>query len=153
MKYSAVAEKRVAGGSPSNCPANTLAYSATGGGLEFPRRSRLTRRQDLQAVIREGKRIQTVHLDARVLASPLDCSRVGIVVPRHKQSAVARNKLKRRLRELARLKLLPAMATRTPSDFVIRARPEAYRAEFAELGADVDTIVERVRRRETKAAQ
>lgn len=65
---------------------------------------------------------------------------------------MARNKLKRRLRELVRVLLLPAMATRSATDLVIRARPEAYRAEFAALGADVHAIVERLRRRETKSA-
>ena len=50
-----------------------------------------------------------MHLDVRVLASPLALSRIGIVVPRHQHSAVDRNRLKRRLRELARLELLPAL--------------------------------------------
>ena len=45
-----------------------------------------TRSLDLQAVIREGKRIRTVHLDVRVLASPFGFSRIGIVVPRHQHS-------------------------------------------------------------------
>jgi RNase P protein component len=43
--------------------------------------------------------------------------------------------VKRRLRELARLRVLPVV----PSGLVwLRARPEAYRASFAELGADVE---------------
>jgi ribonuclease P protein component len=88
----------------------------------------------LQRVIREGKRIRTVHLDVRVLASPLGHPRVGIIVPRHRQTAVRRNQLKRRLRELCRVQLLPAAP---PADVVIRARPEAYRASFDELARDV----------------
>ena len=56
-------------------------------------------------------------------------------MPRFKQSAVKRNRLKRQLRELARQRLLPAdLAT----DVVLRIRPEAYSATFEALMTDVD---------------
>ena len=64
--------------------------------------------------------------------------RVGIIVPRHKHSAVDRNRLKRRLREVVRLHLLPALAAAPAVDLVVRAMPEAYGATFAEL---VDQLV------------
>jgi ribonuclease P protein component len=60
--------------------------------------------------------------------------RVGLVVPRFKQSAVARNRLKRRLRELTRLRLLPADLA---ADVVLRIRPEAYLATFEMLALDI----------------
>jgi ribonuclease P protein component len=60
--------------------------------------------------------------------------RVGLVVPRFKHSAVARNQLKRRLRELTRLQLLP---TDLSADVVLRIRPEAYDATFDALSADM----------------
>jgi ribonuclease P protein component len=85
-----------------------------------------------------------VHLDARILASPLEFSRVGIVVPRHQHSAVDRNTLKRRLRELVRLTLLPALRTRPPLDVAIRARREAYVATMDALRSDVLAIHEHV---------
>jgi ribonuclease P protein component len=47
---------------------------------------------------------------------------------------VARNRLKRRLRELSRVHLLPADLA---ADVVLRIRPEAYGATFEELAADV----------------
>jgi ribonuclease P protein component len=56
------------------------------------------------------------------------------VVPRFRQTAVARNRLKRRLRELSRVRLLPADLS---ADVVLRVRPEAYGATFDELGADI----------------
>jgi len=67
---------------------------------------------------------------------------VGFVVPKYDRSAVERNQLKRRLRELARLRLLrelPAL------DVVIRARRDTYGAAFADLARDVDTMRERLR--------
>jgi ribonuclease P protein component len=85
-----------------------------------------------------------MHLDVRVLASPLGISRIGIVVPRHQHSAVDRNRLKRRLKELARIELLPALRARGPQaalDIAVRARREGYNTDFAALRADVHTIV------------
>lgn len=60
--------------------------------------------------------------------------RVGLVVPRYRQSAVARNRLKRRLRELTRLRLLPADLL---ADVVLHIRPNAYGATFDMLVLDV----------------
>jgi ribonuclease P protein component len=59
---------------------------------------------------------------------------VGFIVPKHKQSSVARNRLKRRLREIVRVDVLPVM---TAIDLVVRARPEAYRAEVVALRAEL----------------
>ena len=51
---------------------------------------------------------------------------------------MARNQLKRRLRELSRIRLLPVDVA---ADVVIRIRPDAYRATFAELALDIDRAV------------
>ena len=61
--------------------------------------------------------------------------RIGLIVPRFKHSAVARNQLKRRLKELARLRMLP---TRIPAWIILRIRPEAYGATFEMLAMDVE---------------
>jgi ribonuclease P protein component len=120
-------------------------------GRRFPRSQRLTRGADLQTVRREGKRIRTEHLEVRATASLLRganasataAGRVGIVVPKHKRSSVERNRLKRRLRELARTLLLPALP---PSvDLVVRTFPESYDASFAALAREVGRVRERVR--------
>ncbi len=100
----------------------------------------MTRGSEIQSVIQEGKRIRTVHLDVRVLASPRATSRVGIVVPRHRHSAVDRNRLKRRLRELVRLDLLPVLKAHAAVDVAIRARHQAYDASFDAVRVDVRTI-------------
>jgi ribonuclease P protein component len=55
---------------------------------------------------------------------------------------VSRNRVKRRLREVIRLHLLPYME---PIDLVIRARREAYDASFEELRIDLLGAVQRVR--------
>jgi ribonuclease P protein component len=56
--------------------------------------------------------------------------RMGLIVPKHQSSAVARNRLRRRLRELWRQEI----QERQPAwDLVIRARREAYAASFDAL--------------------
>jgi ribonuclease P protein component len=85
-----------------------------------------------------------MYLDVRVMASPFEFSRVGIVVPRHQHSAVDRNRLKRRLRELVRLELLPTLRGRSTVDLAIRARREAYTVPLDRIRADIGTIRSRV---------
>lgn len=84
--------------------------------------------------MREGKRVRTEHLDLRAAASPLHHPRVGFIVPKHKQTSVERNRLKRRLREIVRRRLLPVLP---PIDVVVRARSEAYGASFDALDAEL----------------
>ena len=56
-------------------------------------------------------------------------------MPRHGRSVVERNRLRRRLREFARRRLLPRL---DPIDLVIRSHEAAYRSDFPELAADLD---------------
>jgi ribonuclease P protein component len=79
-----------------------------------------------------------------VLASPLSHPRISIIVPRHQQTAVDRNRLKRRLRELARTRLLPALRAGAAMDMAIRAKREAYAARMEALAADITAVVRRV---------
>lgn len=66
---------------------------------------------------------------------------MGIVVPRFQFTAVARNRLRRRLREILRrdaLARLPAV------DLVVRAKRAAYAAPFAALRAELTESVMRI---------
>ena len=83
--------------------------------------------------------MQTERLEARASASLLLHPRVGIVVPKHKHKIVERNRVKRRLRELVRSKLLPGLRD---LDVLVRAKPEAYDSSFAQLAGDIGTIGE-----------
>lgn len=64
-------------------------------------------------------------------------ARVGIVVTKYRHSAVKRNLLKRRLRELVRIRLLPYISS---VDIFIRPLPGAYKKSFADLGVEVEKI-------------
>ncbi len=56
--------------------------------------------------------------------------RMGLIVPKFRSSGVARNRLRRRLREIWRVDLQPHQPA---WDLIIRARREAYGAEFEAL--------------------
>jgi ribonuclease P protein component len=90
--------------------------------------------------VRFGSRLIVVHAtmtDTRAGLPP----RVGFVVSKAVGGAVVRNRTKRRLRALmaARLRGLPL-----GSDLVIRANPVAAQANSAELGAELDRMLQRV---------
>ena len=68
--------------------------------------------------------------------------RIGLIVPRLKYSAVARNQLKRRLRELVRLNLVP---TTLSIDIVLRIRSETYQASFEALQTDISRVVSQLK--------
>lgn len=105
---------------------------------------RLTRTADLLMVRREGKRVRTPLLEVRVLASLLRHHRLGLVVPRHKHSAVERNRLKRRLRELLRATWFTPLEVMPSADLVLYALPSAYAADFATLRSELTILATRL---------
>jgi ribonuclease P protein component len=114
------------------------------GGQSLPRVRRLTRGSDIRAVFKRGKRSGTAHLDVFDSPSPLSFLRVGVVVPRYGHTAVDRNRVKRRLREALRRELLPRLlAVDTKLDLIVRARREAYGAEYRELRDELMKLAER----------
>ena len=61
--------------------------------------------------------------------------RLGLVVPKHGETAVARNRLRRKLREIARRRVLPVLGS---TDVVLRPRVRAYEAATRDLAADLE---------------
>ena len=99
--------------------------------------------------MRDGKRLRTNNLDLRVVVASAAVSRIGFVVPKHGHSSVERNRLKRRLRELSRLRVIDVMggiSQRSGVDVVIRAQPGAYRLEYVKLGSEIELLRARLQR-------
>lgn len=112
-------------------------------GRRFPSSSRIRRSGDIRELFRRGKRRRTAHLDVFLAASPASRPRVGVVVPKHGHDNVERNTLKRRLKEIARTRVLPRLWESGRSlDLLMRARREAYEAAFAELVEEIDVVME-----------
>ena len=124
---------------PHRPPAVQTPESLTG--ERFPRRVRLARGSELAACWEEGRRLRTPHLDLAWRPSPLGHPRMAIVVPRFQFTAVDRNRVRRRLREILRrypVASLPAV------DLVVRAKRAAYAAPFARLHAELTASVTRI---------
>ena len=115
----------------------------SGEGFALPREARITASAQIRDLFRRGKRRKTRHLDAFVSPSPSAFPRLGVVVPKHKRGIVERNRLKRRLREIGRTVVLPALRNSGAAlDVLLRARPEAYAAPYDELRHDLQALTE-----------
>lgn len=66
--------------------------------------------------------------------NPTGHARLGLIVPRFRRSAVARNRVRRRLKEIWRREV---RLTQPAWDLVVRARPTAYDATFESLRAQL----------------
>ena len=112
-------------------------------GFGLPRESRIARSAEIRLLFQRGKRRKTRHLDAFVSPSPAAFPRLGVVVPKHKHTIVERNLVRRRLREIGRTVVLPALRNSGAAlDVLVRARPDAYDAPFGQLRDELATLVE-----------
>jgi len=104
----------------------------------LPRRSRIVRAAELRDIMTQGKRRRTDHLDLFTRPSPAGQSRLAVIVPRFRHTAVQRNRLRRRLREIGRRSVLPVLPQ--PTDVAVRARARAYDASFRTLQLELTSL-------------
>ncbi|UCG74600.1 MAG: ribonuclease P protein component [Gemmatimonadota bacterium] len=110
----------------------------------FPRSARIRSGREIRWLLRKGRRCRLGPIDAFIAQAAETGPRFGLIVPRHGHSAAARNRLQRRLREIARRDWLPAARTRERGlDVLVRARREAYGRSYEELRALITEAVER----------
>jgi ribonuclease P protein component len=112
------------------------------------RRYRLRRKTEFRAAL-QGRRVYGGRgLVVLAVPSAGDENRVGVTVSRQLKSAVARNRARRRLRELARLSLVgPDSALSRLGiryDVVLIARPAALELPFADLKQETEQAVARL---------
>ncbi len=110
----------------------------------MPRARRISRSGEIRTLFQRGKRSRTAHLDVFDSASPVAFARVVAVVPKHRHTGAQRNVVKRRLRELLRTEVLPALdRCGLAVDVLVRARGEAYDASFRALLEELRAWVDR----------
>lgn len=87
----------------------------------FPKAARLRRRRQFLAIQRDGVRRHTSHLVVIRRASEVPWARLGVTVSTRVGNAVQRNRVKRLLREVFRIR----RAELPPVDLVVIAKPGA----------------------------
>lgn len=105
--------------------------------------ARLRKALDFQRVRQQGRSVGTSLLTLGWTANDLALCRCGYVVgKRVGKSAVARNRVKRRLREILRLQIKAGQVT-PGYDLVLIARAGAVQATYHQLAADVTHLLRR----------
>jgi len=104
----------------------------------LPPAARLRRRAEFAATTRGGRRAGRGALVVHLAAAGTGTPRFGFAVSRAVGNAVIRNKVRRRLRHLARERLdrFPAGTT-----VLVQALPAAAHRSFQELGRDLDAAL------------
>ena len=119
----------------------------------LPQQVRMRRPEEFKRTMRSGRRAGGSAMAGHLLlvAGPVQNDvepKVGFIVSRAVGSAVVRNRVKRRLRELMRRRLawLPVGCL-----LVVRAHPAAAGARQADLAADLDLVLGKLLRRQVGA--
>jgi len=104
----------------------------------FPREARLLKRRDFLEVQERGRKVTAGPLVGLVVPSPDGASRLGLTVSSKVGTAVVRNAVRRRLRELFRKR-----RDRWPGGMhlVVVARPSAREASFAALERAAEALL------------
>jgi ribonuclease P protein component len=109
------------------------------------RQTRLRKHADFENVYRSGRRLFFAHMTVIFLrrdSVPPGPARIGFAITRMMGKAVDRNRVRRRLREAARLNL---SAVGNAVDVVIHPKKSAQTMNFAELSQEVARAFERIR--------
>ena len=96
------------------------------------------RRGDFDAVYRAGKRRSNSHFTVFLRANQLPHSRFGFSIKKALGGAVARNRIRRRVREIVRCHRLEIAAG---WDIVIHPKSNVTKAEFATLTVELSRLL------------
>ena len=108
--------------------------------MGFPRASRLLRCADYDAVYREGRRRSSREFAVFLRPNGLELSRFGWSIKKALGSAVKRNRMRRRIREIIRLhrqEIAPGW------DIVIHPRSSVTTAKFSALSEELLKLLPR----------
>ncbi|MFO7946484.1 MAG: ribonuclease P protein component [Armatimonadota bacterium] len=106
---------------------------------ERPRIAKIRRQRDFERIFSDGRRFHGSYLTL-VSAEPSEANTTGcaFVVGKQVGKAVERNRVKRRLREIARRLLIYGQKN---ADFVVIARPGAAARDYWELGEELADLL------------
>lgn len=97
---------------------------------------RLKRQEEFARVMRQGRTQSNTLLLLRAAPNQLATSRFGYAISKQVGSAVVRNMVRRRLREIAR-----RMSVKPGFDLVVTARQTAATADFPALRTSLESLI------------
>jgi ribonuclease P protein component len=107
------------------------------------RTNRLKKKKDLERVFKKGQIIKEGFLVLKLIKNHLEISRFGLVVSQKiSKRAAIRNKIKRRLREIIKRKLVK---TKKGWDVVLVARPGLENKDFWEMEETINKLFEKAK--------
>lgn len=107
---------------------------------------RISERREFERLTRHGRRARTDTLWCRYLDDPdIVPPRVAFAVGRSVGTAVSRNRVRRRLRDLARRAVVAQPPLLSRGQLLIGARPGAAELQFDALGSEFETLLRAVR--------
>ena len=118
----------------------TASRESDGPPLGLPRECRVVRRAEYDAIYREGRRRSSREFTIFIRPNGLGLSRFGWSIKKALGSAVRRNRIRRRLREILRLhrqEIAPGW------DIVIHPRSSVATAKFPALAAELLSLLPR----------
>jgi ribonuclease P protein component len=113
--------------------------------FRFQTRDRVRKRAEFVRVQSGGRRVSGRFVTLLILANDCTAPRLGLIASRKLGPAVARNRAKRRLRDLFR-RHREALGPHAAVDVVAIPRREICRAPFADVEADFVATLRRCRR-------
>lgn len=108
-------------------------------GEALGRRHRLRRRSEFQRCYRLGRKRHGSLASLHFLPSSESDLRLGVTATRKVGNAVARHRVKRRVREIFRR--WPGRSGLAAADVVVHLKPEAAAASFAELAGELSGLL------------
>jgi len=112
-------------------------------GTMLPKPHRLNRSKDISHVFQKGRSFFTKILGFKVVKNHLGVSRFGIITSiKVEKRATKRNKIKRRIREIIRLKL-PDI--KEGYDFLIIALPPIVDKNYQEISETIHQILQKLK--------
>ena len=118
----------------NSAPSDAAVSSEAGLGFRLPRAAKLRRTRDIRRTLRRGARAKGPFVEVFSIPSCAGRPRIAIIVPKYGHVSVERNRVRRRLLEIARTVWMPVLFERGYEiDLIFRATPPAYDASFKQL--------------------
>ena len=123
-------------------------------GESFPPRVRLRRAAEFRLVLARGWRVHGEHLVVHFLSTQTGSSRLGLTVSRRVGNSVARNRMRRWIKEMFRRRLRASMDdSGVSADMLVRPRPGTSGVGHADLERELLEAVSLWEKRRSKSCR